>query len=68
MTLEQKRAYVLADNKLAMNDGNITLVGAPAKPLGVSAFGLIMGRRSLAGSAIGGIAETQELLDFLRGA
>src|ERR1700730_12695914 len=39
-------------------DGNITLVGAPAKPLGVSAFGLIMGRRSLAGSAIGGIAET----------
>jgi hypothetical protein len=43
MTLEQKRAYVLADNKLAMNDGNMTLVGAPAKPLGVSAFGLIMG-------------------------
>ena len=49
---------------LLRRDGNITLVGAPAKPLGVSAFGLIMGRRSLAGSAIGGIAETQEMLDF----
>ena len=45
-------------------DGNLTLVGAPAKPLGVSAFGLIMGRRSLSGSNIGGIAETQEMLDF----
>jgi uncharacterized zinc-type alcohol dehydrogenase-like protein len=45
-------------------DGNLTLVGAPAKPLGVSAFGLILGRRSLSGSAIGGIAETQEMLDF----
>jgi uncharacterized zinc-type alcohol dehydrogenase-like protein len=45
-------------------DGNITLVGAPAKPLGVSAFGLILGRRSLSGSAIGGIPETQEMLDF----
>src|ERR1700730_6864235 len=49
---------------LLRRDGNITLVGAPAKPLGISAFGLIMGRRSLAGSAIGGIAETQEMLDF----
>ena len=49
---------------LLRRDGNITLVGAPAKPLGVSAFGLIMGRRSLAGSAIGGIAETQEMLEF----
>ena len=46
---------------LLRRDGNITLVDAPAKPLGVSAFGLIMGRRSLAGSAIGG---TQEMLDF----
>lgn len=45
-------------------DGNLTLVGAPAKPLGISAFGLIMGRRSLSGSIIGGIAETQEMLDF----
>ncbi len=45
-------------------DGNLTLVGAPAKPLGVSAFSLILGRRSLSGSNIGGIAETQEMLDF----
>jgi alcohol dehydrogenase (NADP+) len=45
-------------------DGNITLVGAPEKPLDVAAFGLILGRRSLSGSAIGGIAETQEMLDF----
>jgi uncharacterized zinc-type alcohol dehydrogenase-like protein len=45
-------------------DGNLTLVGAPAEPLDVTAFSLIMGRRRLAGSAIGGIAETQEMLDF----
>jgi uncharacterized zinc-type alcohol dehydrogenase-like protein len=45
-------------------DGNITLVGAPEKPLGVAAFGLIMARRSLSGSMIGGIPETQEMLDF----
>ncbi len=45
-------------------DGNITLVGAPEKPLPVSAFALIMGRRSLSGSPIGGIPETQEMLDF----
>ncbi|MBD2033984.1 NAD(P)-dependent alcohol dehydrogenase [Leptolyngbya sp. FACHB-321] len=45
-------------------DGNITLVGAPEKPLEVAAFSLIMARRSLSGSSIGGIAETQEMLDF----
>jgi uncharacterized zinc-type alcohol dehydrogenase-like protein len=45
-------------------DGNLTLVGAPSKPLNVAAFTLIMGRRSLSGSAIGGIAETQEMLEF----
>lgn len=39
-------------------------VGAPEKPLDVSAFSLIMARRSLSGSNIGGIAETQEMLDF----
>jgi alcohol dehydrogenase (NADP+) len=49
---------------LLRRDGNITLVGAPEKPLAVSAFGLIMARRSLSGSPIGGIAETQEMLDF----
>jgi alcohol dehydrogenase (NADP+) len=45
-------------------DGNITLVGAPENPLEVAAFSLIMGRRNLSGSNIGGIAETQEMLDF----
>jgi uncharacterized zinc-type alcohol dehydrogenase-like protein len=45
-------------------DGNITLVGAPDKPLQVSAFARIFGRKSLSGSLIGGIAETQEMLDF----
>jgi uncharacterized zinc-type alcohol dehydrogenase-like protein len=49
---------------LLRRDGNITLVGAPEKPLAVAAFGLIFGRRSLSGSPIGGIAETQEMLDF----
>ena len=45
-------------------DGNITQVGAPENPLAVSVFGLLMGRRSLSGSLIGGIPETQEMLDF----
>jgi len=49
---------------LLRRDGNITLVGAPEKPLAVSAFNLIFGRRSLSGSPIGGLAETQEMLDF----
>jgi uncharacterized zinc-type alcohol dehydrogenase-like protein len=44
--------------------GNITIVGAPPKPLAVTAFGLIVGNRSFSGSMIGGIAETQEMLDF----
>ena len=45
-------------------DGNLTLVGAPEKPLPVAAFGLIFGRKSLSGSPIGGLAQTQEMLDF----
>jgi alcohol dehydrogenase (NADP+) len=45
-------------------DGNLTLVGAPVEPLPVAAFALLFGRRSLSGSLIGGIAETQEMLDF----
>jgi uncharacterized zinc-type alcohol dehydrogenase-like protein len=49
---------------LLKHDGNLTLVGAPEKPLSISAFSLIFGRRSLSGSLIGGIAETQEMLDF----
>jgi uncharacterized zinc-type alcohol dehydrogenase-like protein len=50
--------------QLLRRDGNITMVGAPETPLPVSVFGLIMGRRSLSGSPIGGIAETQDMLDF----
>ncbi|MGC4116843.1 MAG: NAD(P)-dependent alcohol dehydrogenase [Myxococcales bacterium] len=49
---------------LLRRDGHLCIVGAPSKPLGVSAFGLILGRRSFSGSSIGGIAETQEMLDF----
>jgi uncharacterized zinc-type alcohol dehydrogenase-like protein len=45
-------------------DGTLTLVGAPEKPLPVAAFNLLMPRRSFAGSAIGGIPETQQMLDF----
>ena len=45
-------------------DGTLTLVGAPEQPLPVSAFSMILPRRNFAGSAIGGIAETQEMLDF----
>jgi uncharacterized zinc-type alcohol dehydrogenase-like protein len=49
---------------LLRRDGNITMVGAPEQPLPVSVFGLIFRRRSFSGSIIGGIAETQEMLDF----
>ena len=49
---------------LLTHDGTLCLVGAPEKPMPVSAFALIGGRRNLAGSNIGGIAETQEMLDF----
>ena len=45
-------------------DGTLTLVGAPEQPLPVAAFNLLMQRRSFAGSGIGGIKETQEMLDF----
>jgi alcohol dehydrogenase (NADP+) len=50
--------------QLLRRDGNLTMVGAPDKPLPVSVFGLIFKRRSFSGSLIGGIAETQEMLDF----
>jgi alcohol dehydrogenase (NADP+) len=45
-------------------EGALVNVGAPAEPLPVNAFALIGGRRSFAGSMIGGIRETQEMLDF----
>lgn len=51
--------------KLLKTDGTMTLVGAPASPHpSPSVFGLIMQRRSLTGSHIGGIRETQEMLEF----
>lgn len=49
---------------LLVTDGTLTLVGLPSKPLSVAAFGVLLGRKRLAGSLIGGIAETQEMLDF----
>lgn len=45
-------------------DGTLCQVGAPEKPLPVNVFNLLLPRRNFAGSAIGGIAETQEMLDF----
>ena len=48
---------------LALN-GSLVNVGAPAEPLPVNVFALFSGRRSFAGSSIGGIRETQEMLDF----
>jgi uncharacterized zinc-type alcohol dehydrogenase-like protein len=45
-------------------DGNLTIVGAPPAALGIYAFSLIMRRRSFSGSNIGGLPETQEMLDF----
>jgi len=49
---------------LLRRDGVLALVGAPAKPLEVHAFSLLLKRRTLAGSIIGGIRETQEMLDY----
>ncbi|KAL5556612.1 hypothetical protein UlMin_038848 [Ulmus minor] len=49
---------------LLKSHGKIVMVGAPEKPLEVPAFSLIMGRKTLAGSCIGGIKETQEMIDF----
>ncbi len=45
-------------------DGTMVNVGAPAEPMSINVFPLLLGRRSFAGSAIGGIRETQEMLDF----
>jgi alcohol dehydrogenase (NADP+) len=50
--------------KLIRRDGTLVMLGAPPVPVPVPAFGLIGRRRSIAGSLIGGIAETQEMLDF----
>jgi alcohol dehydrogenase (NADP+) len=50
--------------KLLKRDGQLTLVGAPPHALPVAPFSLIPARKSFSGSMIGGIAETQEMLDF----
>jgi alcohol dehydrogenase (NADP+) len=53
--------------ELLKRDKTMCLVGAPEKPQPIAAFPLITKRRSLAGSGIGGIQETQEMLDFCAG-
>jgi alcohol dehydrogenase (NADP+) len=53
-------AYLL----LLKRDGNLTQVGVPPEPLSLNVGSLVFGRRSLSGSLIGGIKETQEMLDF----
>jgi alcohol dehydrogenase (NADP+) len=50
--------------KLLKLDGHMAVVGVPVEPLSITARTLIMGRRSLAGSLIGGVRETQEMLDY----
>ena len=50
--------------RLLKTDGALVNVGAPPEPLPVPAFGLILQRRTFAGSLIGSIRETQEMLDF----
>ena len=44
--------------------GVLVLVGAPAKPVSFNVFGLLMGNKTVSGSGIGGIKETQEMLDY----
>ncbi|WP_431606047.1 NAD(P)-dependent alcohol dehydrogenase [Enterobacter vonholyi] len=50
--------------KLLKIDGSVVLIGLPPEPIEISAFNVVKGRRSFSGSNIGGIAETQEMLDF----
>lgn len=49
---------------LLKTDGSLVIVGLPNEPLEISAFNVVHGRKSFSGSNIGGIAETQEVLDF----
>jgi uncharacterized zinc-type alcohol dehydrogenase-like protein len=55
---------VTAYINLLKRDGNMVLVGAPEKPLAIAAFPLLFKRRSFSGSLIGGLPETQEMLEF----
>ncbi|MFL6481875.1 MAG: hypothetical protein ACJ70R_02995 [Nitrososphaera sp.] len=50
--------------KLLALDGTTVLVGLPESPISIGPFSLTSARRSLAGSSVGGIRETQEMLDF----
>lgn len=58
------RIDISAFLQLLSLNGTLVNVGAPAEPLPVNVFSLISGRRSFAGSMIGGISQTQEMLDF----
>ncbi|XP_051139123.1 8-hydroxygeraniol dehydrogenase-like [Andrographis paniculata] len=49
---------------LLKRDGQMVMVGVPSKPLEIPAFSLLMGRRKMGGSMIGGMKETQEMMDF----
>ncbi len=62
-TVSAPHEYATYLDLLAVN-GTMIVVGAPPKPSEVPAFNLIMKRRSIIGSLIGGIAETQEMLDY----
>ena len=62
-TVSAKHDVNIYLNQLTV-DGSMVLVGLPPEPLSIVAFNVIKGRRSFAGSNIGGIAETQEMLDF----
>ncbi|MFL6373011.1 MAG: zinc-binding dehydrogenase [Nitrososphaera sp.] len=61
-------ASVLHDSnkylKLLALDGTMVSVGLPESPISIGPFSLTSARRSLAGSSVGGIRETQEMLDF----
>jgi alcohol dehydrogenase (NADP+) len=50
--------------KLLLRDGTLCLVGLPEVPVSVAPFSVVANRRSLAGSGIGGMKETQEMLDY----
>jgi uncharacterized zinc-type alcohol dehydrogenase-like protein len=62
-TVSAPNSYDLALSYLK-SKGTMVVVGAPPEPTQVAGFSLIMGNKNLAGSLIGGIKETQEMLDF----